>query len=449
MSDISDSEILPLSLEHTFFTWSAQGKLDPIPVDHAKGVYFWDVNGKRYLDFNSMTMCVNAGHGDQRIIDAIIAQARQLPYAGPPMATKPRAILGKLLSEITPGDLDQFLFTLGGADANENAIKLARAYTGRHKILTRYRSYHGATAGAMALTGDNRRPTWEPSLMPGVVHFLDPYRYRSTFHRTNPNISEADFTQDYLNHLEEIIQFEDPKTIAAILLETVTGTNGIIIPPDGYLQGVRQICDKYGIVMICDEVMSGFGRTGKWFAVEHWNVVPDLMTMAKGLTSAYAPLGAVAIKPEIAAHFKDKVFQSGLTYNSHPISLAAAIANIQVMQADHMVEHAAAMGPVLHRLLADLGEQHPSVGEVRSIGLFGIIELVRDRKTREPMAPYAGSSPEMVALRKYMLEHGVYLYTHFHTVLIIPPLIITEEQLVEGFEVLDKALEITDQAVQG
>jgi len=448
MYDISDSDILPLSLEHTFWTWSAQAKVDPIPVARAQGVYFWDVDGKRYLDLNSMVMCVNIGHGDQRVIDAIIEQARQLPFAGPPMATKPRAALGKLLTEITPGDLDRFLFTLGGADANENAIKLARAYTGRQKILARYRSYHGATAGAMAVTGDPRRVSWEPNVMPGVVHFLDPYRYRSTFHRTNPDISETDFCHDYLNHLEEIILYEGPETIAAILIETVTGTNGVIIPPDGYLQGVRDLCDRYGILLIADEVMSGFGRTGKWFAVEHWNVVPDLMTMAKGLTSGYAPLGAVAMRPKIAEFFDQRTYVGGLTYNSHPISLAAAIANIQVMQADHLVEKAAAMGPVLHRMLVDLGEQHPSVGEVRSIGLFGIIELVRDRRTKEPMAPWNGTSPEMNAFRKYLLDHGVFLYTHWHTALIIPPLIISQEQLADGFAVLDEALAITDKAVE-
>ncbi len=392
MFDLPDSEILPLSLEHNFWTWSAQAKVTPIPVTRAKGVYFWDVNDKRYLDFNSMTMCVNIGHGDERVINAIIEQAKALPYAAPGMATKPRAILGKLLAEITPGNLDHFMFTLGGADANENAVKLARGYTGRHKILTRYRSYHGASAGAMALTGDPRRIPWEPNLMPGVVHFLDPYRYRSTFHRTNPNISETDFTHDYLNHLEEIIQYEGPGSIAAVLLESVTGTNGIIIPPEGYLQGVRELCNKYDILLIADEVMSGFGRTGKWFAVDNWNVVPDLMTMAKGLTSAYAPLGAVAMKPEIAAAYNNVVYQGGLTYTAHPISLAAAIANIRVMQEDHIIEHTQQMGPVLHRLLTDLGEQHPSIGEVRSIGLFGIIELVRDRKTKEPITAWNSSS---------------------------------------------------------
>src|SRR5512140_2616972 len=449
MFDLPDDEILPVSLEHVFWTWSAQAKVNPIPVRRAKGVYFWDVDDKRYLDFNSMTMCVNIGHGDERVIKVMQEQVAELPYAAPGMTTRVRALASKLVADVTPHQaLSKILFTLGGADANENAIKLARGCTGRHKILTRYRSYHGATAGAMAATGDPRRLVWEPNLMTGVVHFLDPYRYRSTFHRTNPDIAEDEFTRDYLNHLEEIIQYEGPDTIAAILMESVTGTNGIIIPPEGYLQGVRALCDKYGIVMIADEVMSGFGRTGKWFAVDNWNVVPDIMTMAKGLTSAYAPLGAVAMKPEIAAHFNEVAFKSGLTYTSHPISLAAAIANIRVMRQDHIVEHAAAMGPVLRRMLTDLGEAHPSVGEVRSIGLFGIIELVRDRQTKEPMAPWNGTSPEMTAFKKYCLDHGLFLDVHWHTALIIPPLVITEEQLQEGFAILDEALKITDQAVK-
>jgi taurine---2-oxoglutarate transaminase len=445
MIDLPDSDILPLSLEHNFWSWSAQAHVAPIPVKSAKGVYFWDVNGKRYLDLNSMTMCVNIGHGDERVIQAIVDQARELPFAGPGMATKPRAALGKLLAEITPKGLTKFFYTLGGADANENAIKLARAYTGKHKILTRYRSYHGASFGAIALTGDPRRVMWEPAVMPGVVHFLDPYRYRSTFHRTNPEISEADFAKDYLNHLEEIIQYEGSETIAAVLLESVTGTNGIIIPPDGYMQGVRELCDKYHILMISDEVMSGFGRTGQWFAVNHWNVVPDIMTMAKGLTSAYAPLGCVAMKPEIAAAFNEKVFEGGLTYNGHPICLAAAIANIQVMQQDHLVEKARETGKVMADMLAELVDRHPSVGEVRSLGLFGVIEVVKDRKTKQPAAPFGKNSAEMTALKKFLLDKGVFVYTHWHTILLIPPLIITPEQLAEGFSAIDQALEITDQ----
>jgi taurine--2-oxoglutarate transaminase len=449
MFDLPDDEILSLSKKHVFYTWSAQAKVSPIAVKRAKGVYFWDVEDKRYLDFNSMTMCVNIGHGDERIINAMQDQVAELPYAAPGMTTKIRALASRAVAEITPNQaLTKVLFTLGGADANENAIKLARGHTGRHKILTRYRSYHGATAGAMAATGDPRRVVWEPNLMPGIVHFLDPYRYRSTFHRTNSDIPEEEFARDYLNHLEEIILYEGPGTIAGILMESVTGTNGIIIPPQGYMQGVRALCDKYGIVMIADEVMSGFGRTGKWFAIEHWDVVPDIITMAKGLTSAYAPLGAIAMKPEIAAAFNDTPFESGLTYTSHPVSLAAALANINAIRADKVIEHAESMGPVLKRMLSDLGEAHPSVGDVRSIGLFGILELVKDRKTKEPMAPWNESSTEMAALKRYCLDNGLFLYTHWHTVLIIPPLIITEEQLKEGFDVLDKALEITDTAVK-
>jgi taurine--2-oxoglutarate transaminase len=446
MFQLPDDQILPLAMEHNFWTWSAQKKVKPIAVKRAEGVYFWDVNGKRYLDLNSTVMCVNIGHGDKRVVDAMIAQLRDLPFAGPGMATKPRAMLGMKLAEIVPQGLTKYFYTLGGADANENAVKFARAYTGRSKVLTRYRSYHGATFGAMALTGDPRRVAWEPEVMPGVVHFLDPYRYRSTFHKHSPNVSEEEFSRDYLDHLEEIITYERPETIAAILIETVTGTNGIIIPPQGYLQGVRRICDKHGILLITDEVMSGFGRTGEWFAVDHWKVVPDIMTMAKGLTSGYAPLGAVAMKPEIAATFDEKVYEGGLTWNGHPVSMAAAIAVINVMQEDHIVEKAKQTGKVMSDMLSELSGRHPSVGETRSIGLFGVIELVKDRKSREPMAPFAGNSAEMTAFKNQLLENGVFLYTHWHTVLLIPPLIITPDQLAEGFAVIEKALDITDKA---
>lgn len=447
MEPISDDDILPLSLETNFWTWSAQARIRPIPVTKAQGVYFWDTKGKRYLDFNSMVMCVNIGHGDQRVIEAMVQQARDLPFAGPGMATRPRALLGRKLREIVPEGLTRYLYTLGGADANENAIKLARAYTGRHKILCRYRSYHGASYGAIAATGDPRRTAWEPTVMPGVVHFLDPYRYRSAFHRRMGQVNEVEFAGDYLAHLEEIVQFERPETIAAVLVETVTGTNGVIVPPDGYLQGLRALCDRHGILLICDEVMSGFGRTGRWFAVEHWDVKPDLMTMAKGLTSGYAPLGVVAMREEIARFFNEREFVGGLTYNGHPVSLAAAAAVIDVMQQDRLVEKAQASGVLMAEMLAELVERHPSVGEVRSIGLFGAIELVRDRDTREPMAPFNGSSPEMSALRQRLLDNGLFLYTHWHTLLIIPPLIITPEQLQEGFSIMDEALAITDEAV--
>ncbi|MBT4457396.1 MAG: aminotransferase class III-fold pyridoxal phosphate-dependent enzyme, partial [Anaerolineae bacterium] len=300
---------------------------------------------------------------------------------------------------------------------------------------------------AMSATGDPRKHEWEPNLMPGVVHFLNPYRYRSTFHRTNPGISEGDFAQDYLNHLEEIMQYEGANTIAAILLEPVVGKNGIIIPPDGYLQGVRAICDKYNIMMIADEVMSGFGRAGAWFAVDNWDVRPDLLTMAKGLTSAYAPLGAVGMTDEIASHFDKRVFHGGLTYTAHPVSLAAMLANIRVFQEEKLVERSASLGSSLSRMLSNLKEKHPSVGDVRSIGLFGVVEIVKNRETKEPMAPYNGSSPEMDAFKKYCFEHGLYLSVHWQKAFVIPPLVITEEQLAEGITIIDEALKITDDAV--
>ncbi len=441
-------DVLSLSKKHNFWTWSAQEKVDVIPVERAKGVYFWDFNGKKYLDLNSMVMCVNIGHGDERVIEAMVAQARELPFAGPHMATKPRAELGKLLDEVLPGGLSRYFYTLGGSDANETAVKFARAYTGKSKILSRYRSYHGASFGAIALTGDNRRLAWEPGVMPGVVHFIDPYRYRSPFFKDESKVSESEFTQAYLDHLEELINYEGPQTIAAIMLESVTGTNGIIIPPINYLQGVRNLCDKYEILMINDEVMSGFGRTGKWFAVNHWGVIPDMITMAKGLTSGYAPLGAVAMNEKIASNFNNKVFYSGLTYNGHPISLAAAIATIKVMQSDKLVEKSAQRGETLSRLLLGLKEKHNCVGDVRSVGLFGAIELVKDRSTKEPLSEFNKPlSSTMANLKKYILDKGVYLYVHFNVILIIPPLIISDEELEQGFYVIDQALNLADQEV--
>jgi taurine--2-oxoglutarate transaminase len=440
---MSSREIVELCRRHTLYEWSAQATVDPIPVARAKGVYFWDPDGKRYIDFNSQLMCVNAGHGDERIIAAITKQAETLAYANPFTATEPRARLGQMLADVTPGDLNRFFFTLGGAEANENAIKIARAVTGRHKIVARYRSYHGATHGAIALTGDPRRWAAEPAIS-GVVRVLDPYRYRCSFCR-----GQAACTMGCLDHVEEVLQYEGAQTVAAIFVETVVGTNGLIIPPDGYLQGLRALCDKHGILLVCDEVMSGFGRTGEWFAVNHWDVVPDLMTMAKGLTSAYLPGGAVAMRESIAARFDDKPFYGGLTYNSHPMLCAAAIATIQVYQEDRLVENARAMGKIMGEQLARLQHRHPSVGDVRSIGLFGIVELVRNRATREPMAPFNGTSPEMAKLGKFFREQGLFTFVRWNNFFTNPPLCITEAELLEGFAVIDQALEITDAAVTG
>ena len=434
---MTGEDIVALSRKHTIYEWSAQSKADPIPVARAKGIYFWTPEGKRYIDFNSQLMCVNIGHGDERVIRAIQEQAAVLAYANPFMATEARARLGAKLAEITPGDIDAFFFTNGGAEANENAIKIARWYTGRHKILAFYRSYHGGTAGSITLTGDPRRWAAEPGI-PGVVHVLNPYH---GVQRGWDNVADA------LAYLEETIQLEGAQTIAGFILEPVVGTNGILVPPDGYIQGVRALCDKHGIVMIADEVMAGFGRTGKWFSVEHWNVVPDIITMAKGLTAAYVQLGAVGLRRKIADHFKENVFYGGLTYNSHPLACACALATIAVYEEDRLIERAVERGALMTELLADLAARHPSVGAVRSIGLFGIVELVRNRTTREPMAPYNGTSPEMQALGKHFRNEGLYTFVRWNTFFTNPPLCITEAELREAFAIIDRGLVETDRAV--
>ncbi len=434
---MTGEEIVSLSRKHTIQEWSAQKTVDPIPVAGAKGSYFWTPEGKRYLDFNSQLMCVTLGHGDARVVKAIQDQAAVLAYANPFMATEPRARLGAKLAELAPGDIDVFFFTNGGAEANENAVKIARLATGRHKILARYRSYHGATGGSMTLTGDPRRWPNEPGI-PGVVHVLDPYH----------GIERGwDSTEQALARLEETIQLEGPRTIAAFILETVPGTNGVLVPPDGYLQGVRDVCTRHGILMICDEVMSGFGRTGEWFAVNHWNVVPDMMTMAKGLTSAYVPLGAVGIRRGLADCFKEQVFYGGLTYNSHPLACAAALATIAVYEEDHLIDNARRMGAVLKAWMADVKARHPCVGAARSIGLFGVVELVRDRDRRHPMAPFNGTSEEMTALGRFFREHGLYTFVRWHTFFTNPPLCITEPELRDAFAIIDEGLALTDQSV--
>ena len=440
MTTITESmtgeEIIALSKRHTLFEWSAQAAVDPIPVARAKGIYFWTPEGKRYIDFNSQLMCVNIGHGDERVVRAIQEQAATLPYANPFMATEVRARLGAKLAELAPGDIDAFFFTNGGAESNENAIRIARLYTGRHKIGARYRSYHGGTAGSLTLTGDPRRWAAEPGI-PGVFRIPDFY------HGIQRGSETAD---EVLARTEEVLELEGAKTVAAIIVEPVTGTNGILIPPDGYMQGLRDLCDKYGILLIADEVMAGFGRTGEWFSVDHWKIKPDLISMAKGLTSAYVQLGAVGMRRQIAAHFEKNVFYGGLTYNSHPLACAAALATIAVYEEDNLIENARRMGAVMRGLLEDLERRHPSVGATRNIGLFGIVELVRNKKTREPLAPFNGSSPEMQALGKHFRQEGLYTFVRWNTFFTNPPLCITEEQLREAFGIIDKGLEITDQA---
>src|SRR4026208_2173534 len=434
---LSGEQIVELCRRHTLFEWSAQAAVDPIPVARAKGIYFWTPEGKRFIDFNSQLMCVNIGHGDERVIKAINDQAETLAYANPFMATEVRARLSVKLAQLTPGDIDAFFFTNGGAEANENAIRIARMFSGRHKIGARYRSYHGGTAGALTLTGDPPRWAAEPGI-PGVFRIPD-------FYHGIQRGSET--TEEVLARTEEVLELEGAKTVAALIVEPVTGTNGVLIPPDGYMQGLRALCDKYGILLIADEVMAGFGRTGEWFSVDHWKVEPDLISMAKGLTSAYVQLGAVGMRRHIADHFEKNVFYGGLTYNSHRLACAAALATIAVYEEDKLIENARQMGTVMRGMLEDLQSRHPSVGATRNIGLFGIVELVRNRETREPMAPFNGASPEMQALGKHFRQEGLYTFVRWNTFFTNPPLCITEAELREAFAIIDKGLEITDRAV--
>jgi taurine--2-oxoglutarate transaminase len=362
------------------------------------------------------------------------------------MATEPRSTLARLISEVTPGDISMTFFTNGGAEANENAIKLARWYTGRHKIIARYRSYHGATAGGITLTGDPRRWAAEPGI-PGVVRMFDPYTYRCPAGHPDPCPVCTGAP-----HLEEILQYEGPHTVAAVILETVTGTNGIIVPPDGYLQAIRETCDKHGILLIADEVMAGFGRTGKWFAVDNWDVVPDIITMAKGINSGYVPLGAMSIREPLAAWVRDKYFAGGLTYSGHPLACAVGVASIEAFREEGIVEHVAELSEAFREALDGLAAKHPSIGEVRGLGAFWGLELVKSRETREPLVPFNGAGEDAVPvtrLSKAALERGLYLMTHWNVVMVCPPLTITREELDEGIAILDDALSIADEYYTG
>lgn len=439
---LSSQEIIDLSREYTFFSWSVQSQVHPIPVERAEGIYFWDTDGKRYIDFSSQLMNTNIGHQHPKVVKAIQQQAAQICFVHPGNTTEVRARLGKKLAEVTPGNLKKTFFTLGGAEANENAIKIARFYTGRHKILARYRSYHGATHGAIALTGDYRRLAVEPT-MPGAVHFLDPHCYRCPFGQKRETCH-----RECIRHLEEVIQYEGPDKIAAIIMEGVVGSNGLIVPPDDYWPRVREICDKYGILLISDEVMSGWGRTGQWFAVDNWNVLPDIITTAKGITSGYAPLGAVIVSEKIAQFFEDKYLYAGLTYNGHALSAAAALATIEVYEEDHLIENARVLGKYLGERLEAIKAAHPAVGDVRYIGLFSAIELVKDRETKEVLPPGL-----MGQIGAFLRENGLFTFLMASSmgsmVFIVPPLCITREQLDEGLTIIEKALTIADKAVSG
>ncbi len=426
MTPLSAQEIIQLSRQYTFFSWSVQSQVNPIAVVRADGVYFWDADGNRYLDFSSQLVNMNIGHAHPKVVKAIREQAARLPMAHPGLATEPRALLGKKLAEITPGDLQKTFLCLGGAEANENAIKFARFYSGRFKILARYRSYHGATHGAIALTGDYRRLPVEPA-MPGVVHFLDPYCYRCPFGWT-PDTCH----RECIRHVEEVIQHEGPEQIAAIILEGVTGTNGLIIPPADYWPRLREICDRYGILLISDEVMSGWGRTGEWFAVNHWNVVPDMITTAKGITSGYVPLGAVIVREKIAQFFEDKYLYAGLTYSAHTLACAAALATIEVYEEEGLLENARQLGGYLGKRLEEIKAAHASVGDVRYIGLFSGLELVRNRQTKEPL--------DLAPLMKYLRSKHLFAFSFQNVVFVVPPLCITQEQLEEGLTIIESGL---------
>jgi len=435
-----------LDRAHVFHSWSAQGLIDPVPVQGGEGSWFWDYEGHRYLDFASQLVNANLGHQHPKIVAAIKAQADRLCTIAPQFANDVRGEAARMVADLAPGDLDRVFFTNGGAEANENAIRMARLHTGRFKVLSAYRSYHGGTSGSITLTGDPRRWANEPG-MPGVVHFFGPYLYRSVFAAT----TEQEEGERALAHLEQVIALEGPQTVAAVILEPVVGTNGVLVPPAGYLAGVRALCDAHGIVLIADEVMTGFGRCGEWFAVDRWSVVPDLITFAKGINSGYVPLGGVVISPRIADTFRERVFPGGLTYSGHPLACASAVAAMQVLTEDGIVERVRRLGEeVVGPMLRDLAERHPSVGEVRGLGLMWAVELVRDQQTREMFVPYNASGPAAAPMAKVVAackERGMWPFSHFNRLHVVPPLVISDAELKEGINALDEALSVADEQV--
>ncbi|RRB07628.1 aminotransferase class III-fold pyridoxal phosphate-dependent enzyme [Larkinella rosea] len=433
-------EILRNNFEHTIFSWSKQKGLNPISVERAEGVYLYDHDGTRYLDFSSGLMNVNIGHGNQRVTEAVARQMQQVSYVTPSCVTKVRGELGKKLAEICPGDLNKAFFTVCGATANENAIKLARLYTGRHKILSRYQSFHGASYGVISAGGDPRKIPVDSQQAPNFVHFDIPTAYRW------PHAPET-LLPESVAQLERIIGYEGPETIAAIMLEGESGTSGCLKYPDGYLKEVRRICDKYGILLIIDEVMSGFGRTGKWFGVDHSGIVPDLMALAKGVTSGYLPLGVLMVSDKIAARYDDTTLPLGLTYSAHPVSCAAALEVIQIYEDDQLIENTVAMGKYVEERVEELKSQHISIGEFRNTGLLGCLDLVKNRITKEPLAPFNAKPSEMGLMNKVaakLKELGMYTFVRWNLVFIAPPLCVTREQVDEGLAIISEALKIAD-----
>jgi taurine--2-oxoglutarate transaminase len=443
----SHDELVRRNKEFTLASWTAQDAWNPLSMSRAEGVYFWDADGKRYIDWSSQLVNVNVGHGHPHVIKAIQDQVAQVAYAYPGIATEPRARLGEMLREVAPSGLVKSFFTNGGADAIENAMKMARLYTGRQKIVTRYRSYHGATFGAMTAGGDPRRLANEPGV-PWVVHVHGPYSYRSPAYRGR---TEAEGDQAVVDQIEETIQFEGPENVAAILLEGYNGTSGIMQGGETFWRGIQSICDRYGILFIVDEVMSGFGRTGEWFGINNYPYVkPDIMAMAKGLTSGYVPMGGVIVSEPIAAHFDDHMLWGGLTYGAHTLACAAGIANIEVYKSENLIENASRMGKVMRKGLMDLAENHPSIGEIRGTGLLQVIELVANRETREPMSEWNQPATEpMKKVAGKLRELGMNTFVRFNWIFCAPPLVINEGQVQEGIDIIDQALDIADQSYVG
>ncbi|QZH64418.1 aspartate aminotransferase family protein [Mycolicibacterium farcinogenes] len=430
-----------LDRAHVFHSWSAQEEISPMTITAAQGSYVWDGDGNRLLDFSCQLVNTNIGHQHPKVVAAIAEQAAKLCTIAPQYANAARSEAARLIAERTPGELNKVFFTNGGADAVEHAVRMARLHTGRYKVLSRYRAYHGGTDTAINLTGDPRR--WPNDRgNAGIVHFNGPFLYRSSFYAE----TEEQESQRALEYLEKLIQMEGPSTIAAIILESIPGTAGIMVPPPGYMAGVRDICDRYGIVFIADEVMAGFGRSGKWFSINHFDVVPDLMTFAKGVNSGYVPLGGVAISPEIYETFAHRAYPGGLTYSGHPLACAAAVATINAMAEERMVENAAEIGTeVLAPGLAELAAKHRSVGEVRGAGVFWAVELVADQQTREPLAPYGGSSPAMNAVVGACKAGGLLPFANYNRIHVVPPCNVTAEEAREGLAILDSALDVADQ----
>lgn len=436
-------EIIQDNLDYTIFSWSKQKNIAPIAVKYGEGVYLYDYDGKRYIDFSSGLMNVNIGHGNQRVTEAVVKQMQEVSYVTPSCVTKARGELGKKLAEICPGDLNKAFFTLCGASSIDNAIKLARLYTGRHKILTRYQSYHGASYGAISASGDPRRIPVDAQQSPNFVHFDLPYLYRWEY-------GEDTLLKETIAQLERTIAYEGPGNIAAILLEGESGSSGCLKYPVGYLRQVREICNKHGILLIMDEVMSGFGRTGKWFGFENHDIVPDMIAMAKGLTSGYLPFGCLMISDKIASKYDDAVLPLGLTYSAHPVSCAAALETLKIYEDDKLVENAAAMGKYLDLQVEKLRQKHPSIGDWRNTGLLGCIELVKNRTTKEPMAPFNAKPDEMAVMNKVaakIKELGMYTFVRWSYIFIAPPLIVTKEQIDEGLAIISEAISIADQNI--